>query len=383
MLIGVRISAFVSLDDKKPLQKSIIGFLQPGKTDASSSTQEVESSQKVEKEHFSSLSAVSSTHTCQAQEGVPWRSKQKRLDGGQTSEQQSFFQRAHAKRLQLQAVNTSTQEEGPGENDTAFSPVDTAAKVAKSISLDRSENALISSAEVHASTSGSGGSVPDTLTCPVCFKHIETTDLNVFNRHIDQCLSDGSTKPDQRASPESESDLDLEIDHENCKVVDKWGGECGVKEEKVRNSEELEFNRVDPQEAHQSLKDDENKAVTTQQPQSGNDEGPILICPVCHLTQDTADLTIFNHHVDLCLNQEVLHELRGQTTPKNLPLVSKSKVIGEFYFTDTLSVIFPRLEFTVSTSATDTYNHVSNVYKLKLCDIFQVGTRNVCSGGFQ
>ncbi|XP_037115834.1 DNA polymerase kappa isoform X1 [Syngnathus acus] len=38
-LMGVRISSFVSPDDKKPLQKSIVGFLQLGKADVRGSTQ--------------------------------------------------------------------------------------------------------------------------------------------------------------------------------------------------------------------------------------------------------------------------------------------------------------------------------------------------------
>uniref|UniRef100_A0A8D0A2V6 DNA polymerase kappa n=1 Tax=Sander lucioperca TaxID=283035 RepID=A0A8D0A2V6_SANLU len=289
-LMGVRISAFVSSDDKKPLQRSIIGFLQPGKTDSS--------------------------------EEVP----------RQTCDQpkQSFFQRAHAKRLQLQAANASTQEEGLGEKAFVITYTDTCAqkgvesstKANKSncTASDLSENDYVSPIEAHASTSGCGATVSESLTCPVCFRQVETTDLNVFNRHIDQCLSDASIKPNQWTVFDTESDLDLENHQKEC--------------------EEVESNRVPPQEDQHSLENDslqtvllingDNKTATSSQPQSHNDKGPILICPVCQLSQDSDDLTIFNHHVDLCLNREVLHELGGQTlSPINPPSVINSKALGE------------------------------------------------------
>ncbi|XP_078106675.1 DNA polymerase kappa isoform X1 [Sander vitreus] len=331
-LMGVRISAFVSSDDKKPLQRSIIGFLQPGKTDCSGSSQGM--NQKLDKEHLSNhsfqtgpLACLPLAQKCQRQEEVPWGSKQRGLEGGQTGDQpkQSFFQRAHAKRLQLQAANASTQEEGLGENAFVITSTDTCAqkgvesstKANKSncTASDLSEND--SPVEAHASTSGCGATVSVSLTCPVCFRQVETTDLNVFNRHIDQCLSDASIKPNQWTVSDTESDLDLENHQKEC--------------------EEVESNRVAPQENQHSLENDslqtvlingDNKMATSSQPQSHNDKGPILICPVCQLSQDSDDLTIFNHHVDLCLNREVLHELGGQTSsPINPPSVINSKAL--------------------------------------------------------
>ncbi|XP_039660232.1 DNA polymerase kappa [Perca fluviatilis] len=334
-LMGVRISAFVSLDDKKPLQRSIIGFLQPGKTDSSGSSQGM--NQKLDKAHLSNyslqtgpLACLPLVQKCQRQEEVPWGSKQRGLEGGQTGDQpkQSFFQRAHAKRLQLQAANASTQEEGLGENAFVITSTDTCAQkgVESSTTANKSnstasylsENDFVSPVEAHASTSGCGATVSESLTCPVCFRQVETTDLNFFNRHIDQCLSDSSIKPNQCTVSDTESDLDLE-NHQ-------------------KEYEEVESNRVDPQEDQHSLENDslqtvllingENKTATSSQPQSHYDKGPILICPVCQLSQDSDDLTIFNHHVDLCLNQEVLHELGRQTSsPINPPSVINSKAL--------------------------------------------------------
>ncbi|KAM9360089.1 DNA polymerase kappa [Symphorus nematophorus] len=331
-LMGVRISAFVSSDDKKPLQKSIIGFLHPGKTDSSDSSQEVH--QKLERV----LSKF------KRQEEVPGWSKQRGFERNQTGKepQQSFFQRAHAKRLQLQAANASTQEEGHEDDASvitsagAYPPkgVESSTKTHESncSASDVSENDFVSPTEVRASTSGCGGTLSESFTCPVCFRKMETSDLNVLNRHIDQCLSDDSRKPNQYTVSDSESDLDLDNDHEECELVDKWKGECVVEEEKAKNSEEMESNRADPQEdqcrSMVLLISGDNKTVTSQQPQSCNDNGPVLICPICQLTQDTDDLIIFNHHVDLCLNQQVLYELGGQTpSPRNQPPVTNSRAI--------------------------------------------------------
>lgn len=324
MLVGVRISAFVSLDDKKSLQKSIIGFLQPGKTASSGSTQEMH--QKLENEHLSNRS-VQTRHFA----GVPPAQK-KQGEGGQTSEQQSFFQRAHAKRLQLQAAKSSTQEEGHREDTSVITPIDTdahnsiesCAKAHKGTASDHSENCFIPLTAAHASTSGCGGSVSESLTCPVCFRQVETTDLNVFNRHIDQCLSNTCRKPNHSTDPDSESDLELEIECKEFAAVDKRIGECKIEEEKAKDS-------AYPQEVQHSLKNDSSSSADSKTvPQSLHDKGSILTCPVCQLTQDTDDLTIFNHHVDLCLNREVLHELRGQTSsPINSLSLTKNKAIGE------------------------------------------------------
>lgn len=324
LLVGVRISAFVSLDDKRSLQKSIIGFLQPGKTGSSGSTQEMH--QKLENEHLSNH-CVQTWHFA----GVPPVQK-KQGEVGQISEQQSFFQRAHAKRLQLQAAKSSTQEEEHRESASVITPIDTGAQIGiessakahKSTASDHSENCLVPLTTAHASTSGCGGSVSKSLTCPVCFRQVKTTDLNVFNRHIDQCLSNTCGKPNQSTDPDSESDLELEIECKEFEAVDKQRGECKIEEEKAENS-------VFAQEVQCSLENDSSSSTDNKTvPQSHHDKGSILTCPVCQLTQDTNDLTIFNHHVDLCLNREVLHELRGQTSsPINPPSLTKNKAKGE------------------------------------------------------
>uniref|UniRef100_A0A8C6P4X0 DNA polymerase kappa n=1 Tax=Nothobranchius furzeri TaxID=105023 RepID=A0A8C6P4X0_NOTFU len=297
-LMGVRISAFISVDDKTPMQKSILGFLQPGKP---LGHLEVQNSQKP---------------------------KEISLGRRPTEEepQQSFFQRAHAKRLQLMAANSSRQDEGCRDESSmvnlALSKEDvepsTQPRGDDCADLDFSENKSASPVQPQASTS-SCRTQTEALTCPVCFKQVRTADLNVFNRHIDSCLSEAAGKPNRVSGAE----FDLETEHQKSKTVHKQSREV---EELPVNGEEL--SRSVPQEDSPKnnsvpkvlLSEHEQKPVTLQ----GHQSGPVLICPVCYLTQETDDLTIFNRHVDLCLNQEVLHELRGQTTLSIKPSVGKN-----------------------------------------------------------
>lgn len=331
-------SAFVSVDDKTPMQKSIIGFLQTGKTDCSASSHKTD--QIPEKDQPSSHPLETSqpfrrmlVQRSQRQEEGGWPSKQKHIGGDQAGEepQQSFFQRAHAKRLQLQLANASIPEEGGGETVTTSVAghskegvlPSTQAKKNDCTAADLSQNESVSPVQAQASTSGCG-THSKTLTCPVCFRQVETDDLNVFNRHIDRCLNDAVTTPKESAVSDAESDLDPENDYQEHEVVHKQSGEYEDDEERSVNGEALELSRVCLQEDQRSLKKDsvqkvllnkgDDESVTSQQPQSCRGKSPVLICPVCQLTQHTDDLTVFNHHVDLCLNQDVLHELGGQTT---------------------------------------------------------------------
>ncbi|MED6263676.1 hypothetical protein CHARACLAT_006862 [Characodon lateralis] len=251
-LMGVRISAFVSSDDKTPTQKCIISFLQAGKTDCSRSSQMMH--QMPEEGNICDHSIQTSllvtdppVQNGEKQNKVFWRSKQRHTEA---------------------------------------------------------------------------------LTCPVCFRKVKTTDLNVFNRHIDSCLSDVARKEDEVS--DAESNLGPENDHLKSTVVPKQERRCDVKTEESTISGELESCGVLPQEGQQSLKNNlvsvikvDSKPVALQQ-ESSHSKSPVLTCPVCQRTQDTDNLAVFNHHVDLCLNQEVLHELRGHTTLSGKPSAGKN-----------------------------------------------------------
>ncbi|TNN74279.1 DNA polymerase kappa [Liparis tanakae] len=326
-LMGVRISAFVSSEDKKPLQRSIVGFLKPGTTDSSGTNQKLES-KCLSYQSFQTgpLASLPLAQKCQRREEAPWGDKQGGVEGGRTSEEpkQSFFQRAHARRLQVQAANADAQKETHGEHGRVTTSAEKGVEPSKeahqsdSTASDPSGNDSIPHVEARASTSGCGGAGSESLTCPVCFRQVETTDLNVFNAHIDQCLSEASRNPNRCTVSDTDSDVALEKGQE-----ERHG---------------FESNGVDPREDRRHAGNDplqtilrssgDDRTGTMRQP--CDEKGPVLICPVCQLTQDSDDLTIFNHHVDLCLNQEVLHELGGQTaSPMNPTSVINSKAIGE------------------------------------------------------
>lgn len=287
MLAGVRISAFVSSDDKKPLQKSIVGFLNSGKPESGSS-------QKAIQQHF-----MENGHRSSSSQFWPLRCQRSEESGEKEAleePQQSFFQRARAKRLELQAAAANTRQQA--SSGISSPPVRDAHGGAASDEPEKN----------HARQAGASTPEGVGLSCPVCFRRVETADLSLFNRHIDQCLSLGSApKPSRR----------LETDPRGC-GVEKAGGS-------------KEFYRVDPTEERTSAETvssvSGNNIASEQRPGSNS---PAFVCPICLLTQDNEDLIMFNRHVDLCLNQEVLHELQLETpSPINTPSVPNGKAVGE------------------------------------------------------
>uniref|UniRef100_A0A8C8A2S6 DNA polymerase kappa n=1 Tax=Oryzias sinensis TaxID=183150 RepID=A0A8C8A2S6_9TELE len=310
-LMGVRMSAFVSSDDKAPTQKSILGFLKSG----SSGSSEIKGEPSYNPSQASQPMACPSVQTAKRKEEVFLHSRkpEETRNGGEP--QQSFFQRAQAKRLQLHVSSVNTQDEGCGAEARGISPIGACSKESalSSAALNKTggsvsqvlENKRAAPAGDHPSTSGCEAR-PQILICPVCSSKVETTDLNVFNRHIDLCLNVASTN--QKKS-ESESVYDEKKCLQECKELNKRKERSEAEEEQPFGSKES--SRVCPRGGqHGKLSD--------------------LVCPVCHLTQETDDLAVFNRHVDLCLNQEVLHELKGQTTfSQNPSVVKNSKNIGK------------------------------------------------------
>uniref|UniRef100_A0A8C5I6X7 DNA polymerase kappa n=1 Tax=Gouania willdenowi TaxID=441366 RepID=A0A8C5I6X7_GOUWI len=297
-LMGVRVSAFVTCDDKKPTQRSIIGFLQASKNECSSSNQRAhQNSEKQQKEP-----------------------------------QQSFFQRAHALRLQLQTESSKSQEEANGETaPTSVSSGVLTSKEESETADPRKDDDFINPTQVHASTSGCEEQKAETLTCPVCFQPVETTDLNIFNRHIDACLHGRPDKPNRSMIVDSDSDED-DVENHLMVPISNVRGKCEVEKE----GEESWLNRIPPQkDQFQSVQkvfliSEEKKP--SQQTGSCNSKSPALICPVCQCSQETDDLNVFNHHVDLCLNQEVLLELRRPTIPSARNTNNSSKQASNYTY---------------------------------------------------
>uniref|UniRef100_A0A8C7FHD7 DNA polymerase kappa n=1 Tax=Oncorhynchus kisutch TaxID=8019 RepID=A0A8C7FHD7_ONCKI len=311
-LMGVRVSSFASADDKKPLQKSIVGFLHKKQTDST-------------------------------------------------------------------------------ETDISMSALTASDKITHEPSA-------------HASTSSCCSTVPesgtDSLTCPVCFREVNTTELTVFNRHIDQCLSGVTMGQNNHTDTElergpcvCEEEVEKEITggkrEEGPKekgskllsrcVLDSVGlrldssagdhtesttglllyetstanislstvglnpvclNTCPNGDVSIHRANTLKVSsQSDPHVRVCLLSPGGPRPMTTPKPESRDHRGPALTCPVCQETQDTNDLTLFNRHVDLCLNQEVLHELGGlasvdRTTHTAPPAAHKGPCFRNVLFTE-------------------------------------------------
>nr|XP_046206962.1 DNA polymerase kappa-like isoform X3 [Oncorhynchus gorbuscha] len=328
-LMGIRVSSLVSADDKKPQQKSIVGFLQKGRADSSSPSQI--SSHKPVKEHQPKPPGQTQPFPCpslvqqsQGQEDHPWVPSWGGVEVGRTGEQQqSFFQKARAQRLRLQAEREDPPEDGKWNVlETRLGPASSATKTKQTptpiqknpntsaethfsmSALTASDNMThaptTSSTEAHVSTSLCWSTEPgtDSLTCPVCFREVNTTDLTVFNRHVDQCLSG----------------VPMEHNIHTDTKLEKGSSVC---------EEEVEKERAEGERRREEglMEIGGPRPMTTPKVESHDPREPALTCPVCQVTQDTDNLTLFNRHVDLCLNQEVLHELEGlasvDCTPHN------------------------------------------------------------------
>ncbi|KAM9464079.1 LOW QUALITY PROTEIN: DNA polymerase kappa-like [Salvelinus alpinus] len=336
-LMGIRVSSFVSADDKKPLQNSIVGFLQQGRADSSSSSQIC--SHKPVKEHQPKPPGQTQPFPCpslvqqsQGQEDHPWYPA---VEVGRTGEQQqSFFQKTRAQRLRLQAERENPPEDGKwnvletrlGPASSATKPKqtqtpiqnnpNTSAETHFSMSaLTASDNMThaptANSTEAHVSTSLCWSTEPgtDSLTCPVCFREVNTTDLTVFNRHVDQCLSG----------------VPMEHNIHTDTELERGSSVCEEEVAKERE-EEKEIAEGERRREEGLMEKGGPRPMTTPKVESHDPREPALTCPVCQVTQDTDNLTLFN----LCLNQEVLHELEGlasvdRTTHNATPAAHKER----------------------------------------------------------
>uniref|UniRef100_A0A8C8D1Z5 DNA polymerase kappa n=1 Tax=Oncorhynchus tshawytscha TaxID=74940 RepID=A0A8C8D1Z5_ONCTS len=289
-LMGVRVSSFASADDKKPLQKSIVGFLHKKQTDSSSTSQ-----------------------------------------------------------ISSHKPNTNTS----AETDISMSALTASDKMTHEPSA-------------HASTSSYCSTEPesgtDSLTCPVCFREVNTTELTVFNRHIDQCLS-GVTmgkllsrcvldsvglRLDSSAGDHTESTTGLLLYETSTANISLSTvglnpvclNTCPNGDVSIHRANTLKVSsQSDPHVRVCLLSPGGPRPMTTPKPESRDHRGPALTCPVCQETQDTNDLTLFNRHVDLCLNQEVLHELGGlasvdRTTHTAPPAAHKGPCFRYVLFTE-------------------------------------------------
>ncbi|NXG30314.1 POLK polymerase, partial [Dromaius novaehollandiae] len=302
-LMGVRVSGFLSEEEKKYQQKSIKSFLKSGK-DIS----------------FLKLG--------------PGKSNQEYCtENSEATPRGSFFDKKRAARQQ--------NSEDLLLNET----------VDKQLFCDRksSTNFVEETDEV---TAIQNSTVCKIFTCPVCFEEQRSSNLEELNRHIDECLAGGLVKDTVEISKNENSKENTfnffpYCKNENVEVcqnnkTDQLAGTCqsaSTSGNSASNStEKLSQIVVDkPREERQPSQlsvmarnvcikqcllpkriplestDHPEKTENTEETSSScffeAKEDNVLVCPVCNLEQKTTSLMSFNRHVDICLNKGIIQEL--------------------------------------------------------------------------
>lgn len=321
-LMGVRVSGFLNEEEKKRHQISIINFL------------------KV-RNAGSSVSHPLPDETTSRQCTQPPAGK---CCG------ESFFNKKRAVRQQNDSKKVDTGEQ---KSECVRSPVSTGAATNEPLMLsDKSEC--------------------QSLTCPVCFQKQETSNLEAFNRHIDQCLSweacndaDGKEAAEtiseaqaqlintvgKEQGPADEShcssmernvfavnqqnDMDKMMDEADPKSTDNFlvintkqsnGKKKYVVQDKAVDGNVPTSNTQDPQN-HFAIEVPSNEKEHCEGTEDVKETWPTssatlsedmaLICPVCNLCQKTTDLSELNKHVDMCLNKGIIQELKKERTLHN------------------------------------------------------------------
>uniref|UniRef100_A0A9J8CC16 DNA polymerase kappa n=1 Tax=Cyprinus carpio carpio TaxID=630221 RepID=A0A9J8CC16_CYPCA len=356
-LMGVRVSGFISAEDKKPLQRSIMGFLQKDGSDSGSFTQCAGSVLKAQEDS----DGASFLKPQSTEMKVPSVSEQKSKSKG--TQQQSFFQRAQLKRLQQQQREQMSVMAG---TDTTNNSADAAA--ATQIDLSTTNNLSDTTSAKSLSNTNSGTDttcyvnkpavlkpsfkistqVLQFLTCPVCNTEMKDVNLTAFNNHIDECLKGSAVdnEPTHLDVPKEQKELNSKppASSSESRALKSSSHDPSCNEEKpstsisvplVETDEDGDFKTpffshrtkingkrsviskkkmpVCESSSKASLTTTHNLEAVTEM--SSDSKGSSLTCPVCSQPQSTDDLTLFNRHVDMCLNQEVLLEFRESHPP--------------------------------------------------------------------
>ncbi|XP_064294309.1 DNA polymerase kappa isoform X1 [Phalacrocorax carbo] len=309
-LMGVRVSGFLSEEEKKYKQKSIMSFLKSGKEVGFHRLQPGNSSQ----DYFTKNS-----------EATP---------------RGSFFDKKRAAR-QLNSENLSPN-----------------ATVGKQLFHDRKSSANFVE-ETKKVPDIENSDVSKIFTCPVCFEEQSSDNLEELNRHIDECLNGTVVKDTVEMSKIDNSSKNTlsfltQFKNENVDECEKnktdqlaeTDRSASTSDNSTSNSTE-KFTRVIsdklqrerqpsslsdiarsvcmkqclfPKRISQDDEDHFEKTEHTEETSSpcffGAKENSVLVCPVCNSEQKTTSLVSFNRHVDVCLNKGLIQEL---TEKKDIP----------------------------------------------------------------
>uniref|UniRef100_A0A2I2Y7L4 DNA polymerase kappa n=1 Tax=Gorilla gorilla gorilla TaxID=9595 RepID=A0A2I2Y7L4_GORGO len=313
---GVRISSFPNEEDRKHQQRSIIGFLQAGNQ---------------------ALSATECT--------LEKTDKDKFVKPLEMSHKKSFFDKKRSERkwshqdiFKCEAVNKqSFQTSQPFQ----------VLKKKMNENLEISENS--DDCQI--------------FTCPVCFRAQGCISLEALNKHVDECLDGPSisenfkmfscshvsaTKVNKKENVPASSLCEKQDYEAHPKIKEISSVDCVALVDTIDNSSKSESidalsNKHSKEECsslpsksfniehcHQnssctvSLENEDVGSLSRQEYRQPYlcevKTGQALVCPVCNVEQKTSDLTLFNVHVDVCLNKSCIQELRkDKFNPVNQP----------------------------------------------------------------
>ncbi|XP_064259418.1 DNA polymerase kappa [Passer domesticus] len=190
------------------------------------------------------------------------------------------------------------------------------------------------------------------FTCPVCFEKQSSNNLEELNRHIDECLSGMCVKDTMEISKNDSSRENTSnflpqfknewVDKCQKNETDQLSGtdqSASVSDSSTDNSTE-KFGQIIPDKSPRERQpsnlsdiarnvcmkqclfpklisqDSEDRFDKTEDTEGSSSycffetkEDSVLVCPVCNLEQKTTDLMSFNRHVDVCLNKGLIQEL--------------------------------------------------------------------------
>ncbi|XP_008689503.1 DNA polymerase kappa isoform X1 [Ursus americanus] len=304
-LMGIRLSSFPNEEDKKHQQRSIIGFLQAGNQTLSAAGYILE---KTDKDQF--LKPLEISH------------KKSFFDKKRSERKWSHEDTFKCEAVDKQSLRTSH----------SFQVL----KKKMNENLETSENSNHS----------------QIFTCPICFREQRSISLEAFNKHVDACL-DGSLISENSSvfpcsHPSSTEINKKENVHPSFSLHEKQDYETHQKNSEISSVDcaELVETEDNPPEAESvgGLSEKHRKEECPSLPSNSfnieerchnssstvslEDTGSLsrlessqpylhevitdqaLVCPVCNLEQKTSDLTLFNVHVDVCLNKGIIQELR-------------------------------------------------------------------------
>ncbi|NXD27623.1 POLK polymerase, partial [Spelaeornis formosus] len=322
-LMGVRVSGFLTEEEKKYQQKSITSFLKSGKEIG-----------------FLRLQPENSNQEYLAK-------------NSQAPHRGSFFNQKRAAR-QLNSENISPNE---SRDKQLFHDYKSSANFVE---------------ETKKVTDLQNSNICKIFTCPVCFEEQSSNNLEELNRHIDECLNGMCVKDTVEESKNNgfrentpdvlpqfnneyvvicqknetdqlaETDQSASIsDSSTNSRTEKFGQiipDKSPRERQPSNLSDIARNMyvkqcLFPKRVSQDNEDCFDKTERTEGISSSrffeDKEDNILVCPVCNSEQKTTNLVSFNRHVDVCLNKGLIQELtEKEDFPKTYNMENSNRIFS-------------------------------------------------------